>query len=882
MLFFLIISMNFGSSTQTYLIRSNQWEGNLTKIYMSALAWGDIDNNGYLDLIATGVGGINYYISKIYLNNGTTLTENSQWQNNLTAVSYGSLSFGDIDNDGDLDLALSGCKGQAQYVEGCPSTSITKIYINNGTSLVESSQWQSNLTGAYRGSLTFADINNDGDLDLALTGQTDSTYVSKIYINNGTSLMENSQWQGNLTAVRQSGLALGDMDNDGDLDLILSGRDLSSTKRSIAYINNGTAFIESSQWGTNLVNVDDSSVTFADFDNDGDLDLSLAGCCDIHRLYRNNGTAFIEINREDIGTIDGFFAGSATFGDYDTDGYLDLITSGREDGTFLHLYNVSTNNFTDYSKDPESHIVDLHYSSLAWLDLDNDTDLDLIETGYDGLDIRAYIYLSNRSLTKNNTKPSPPNSSFSANYVNNILTLSWGNGSDAETNTSGLYYNLMAGNSTKNNSIVSGVYGGSSNPTAGYFGNMMQRKSISLNVQLEANKTYYWYVQTIDTGLAKSNWSSLQNFTTSLDITKPNITINYPSPNVSLHTSNAYFIFNATVTDANLTNVTLNANWTGSWHVNQSNSSGINGTYTFTVNLTNNADGHYAWYIGANDSSNNSQTSGTRNFYLDRAYPLVYLISPANSATWTSSSTVTLSYNVSDVDIANCSLIIDNAIDQTDTTVTTNTAQTFTKTLSNGNYNWNVNCTDYLNRINSSSMYSLTVSVSSGSSSSGGGGGGGGAGGKTYTLTETQFSEGYTQSLAANDKIKFSIENETHEVKVANVTSDKVLINVSSKTIQATLLIKEEKRFDLTNDNYYDLLVKMNNITENKANLTIKSIYEEVPIEKKEEKAIGEAEKIKEEKEKEEINLKYYIIVGIAVIILVLYICYKRSKKWQK
>ena len=607
-LIYLLIFISLTFATQTYLNESQRWEQNLTKIYMSSLVWGDLNNDNYPDLIVTGVGGINYYISKVYINNGTNLIENSTWEQNLTAVSYGSIALGDIDNDGDLDLALSGCEGQAQYVEGCLEGSriVTLIYINNGTTLTESSQWQNNLTGVYRSALTFGDVDNDGDLDLILTGQAESTYISRIYLNNGTTLTESSQWQINLTAVRQSGLALGDLDNDGDLDLILSGRDLSSNKKSIAYINNGTSFIESSQWGTNLVNVDDSSVTLSDFDNDGDLDLSLAGCCDIQRIYRNNGSAFIEIDRENIGTIDGFFAGSSTFGDYDSDGYLDLITSGREDGTFLYLYNISTNNFTKYSQDPESHIINLHYSSLAWLDLDNDADLDLIETGYDGLDIRAYVYMSNFSLTKNNTLPTPP-TTFSSDYDDEILNLTWGSGGDSETPTPGLYYNLMVGNSTHNNTIVSGVYGGSSNPTAGYFGNMMQRKSIELDLNLD-NGTYYWYVQTIDTGLAKSSWSTRQSFTVSGGSSDTT------SPTISSVSSSSITSSTATITWT--TNESANSSvyyGTTTATTSSSVSSGLTGSHSISLSGLS-ASTLYYYNVSSCDSSNNCNTSSQYNF----------------------------------------------------------------------------------------------------------------------------------------------------------------------------------------------------------------------------------------------------------------------------
>jgi len=335
-----------------------------------------------------------------------------------------------------------------------------------------------------------------------------------------------------------------------------------------------------------------------------------------------------------------------------------------------------------YERNRENHIlsiIDLKEKRTGSLlfDADNDNDLDFIETGYD-TDVRAYIYISNASLTKNNTQPNASTSSFSSTYLNNVLKLGWGNGSDVETNTSGLYYNLMVGNSTKNHTVVSGIYGGSSNPTAGYFGNMMQRKNISLNLQLESNATYYWYVQTIDTGLAKSSWSVAQSFTTSLDVSKPNVTIENPSPNASLYTTNPIFIFNVTIADINLTNVTLYSDFNGTLIANETNSSGINGVYVF--NKTLDTDGVYNWYIKACDGDNNCNSSGTRIFYLDRGYPVVSLISPANASTSTSAS-ITFSYNVSDVDITSCILIIDNSVDQTDTSITEDTTVSAGQTM---------------------------------------------------------------------------------------------------------------------------------------------------------------------------------------------------------
>jgi len=151
-MFFIALLLNI-NATQTYLNESDQWQSNLTTVQFASLAFGDIDNDGDLDLALSGSGSNN--VAKIYINNGSTLTENTTWQDNLTGVNYGSLAFGDIDNDGDLDLALSGCSNGGNGLStACNDGGYrTFIYLNNGTSLVENSQWGSNLTKSWKGLL---------------------------------------------------------------------------------------------------------------------------------------------------------------------------------------------------------------------------------------------------------------------------------------------------------------------------------------------------------------------------------------------------------------------------------------------------------------------------------------------------------------------------------------------------------------------------------------------------------------------------------------------------------------------------------------------------------------------------------------------------------
>ena len=99
----------------------------------------------------------------------------------------------------------------------------------------------------------------------------------------------------------------------------------------------------------------------------------------------------------------------------------------------------------------------------------------------------------------------------------------------------------------------------------------------------------------------------------------------------------------------------------------------------------------------------------------------------------------------------------------------------------------------------------------------------------THTITNEQFIAGSIRELAVGNRIKMSISGSTHYVGVVALTATTATINVSSNPQQATFSIGEEKKFEVTNDNKFDLSVKLNSIANNKANVTIKSISEEIP-----------------------------------------------------
>ncbi len=176
-----------------------------------------------------------------------------------------------------------------------------------------------------------------------------------------------------------------------------------------------------------------------------------------------------------------------------------------------------------------------------------------------------------------------------------------------------------------------------------------------------------------------------------------------------------------------------NVSYNGYWHKNGAQnasfstypSSYAQGTTVLVSTLDKSnlqAGQNWSCSARADDRTQNStylQSSNVTIVY-DTTAPNITLASPANSSTWSSSSTVTFAYNVSDLyGISNCTLIIGGAIDQNDTNVSNNAQNTFSKSLGNGNYNWSVNCTDTSSNTGSSETFYISVSYTAPSEGSG-------------------------------------------------------------------------------------------------------------------------------------------------------------------
>jgi hypothetical protein len=291
---------------------------NLVGVNQSAVAWGDYDNDGDLDLLLAG-STMSVNVSKVYRNDGGTFTDTGA---PLVPVYQPGVAWGDYDNDGDLDILLTGYRGDID---------IAKIYRNDGGVF---SDIAADIGISSNGAALWGDYDNDGDLDILLNGYGSG---AKIYRNDGggafTNITAGLQGSGN-----QAGAAWGDYDNDGDLDVLVMGPSW------LVYRNDAGAFVNIN---AGLPNLTYGSGIWGDYDHDGDLDILLtgelsgSGSNTFSRIYRNDGAGVFTLATS--GLI-GVGVSRAAFGDYDADGDLDVLLTGPAsfDGGFGGYGHVDT------------------------------------------------------------------------------------------------------------------------------------------------------------------------------------------------------------------------------------------------------------------------------------------------------------------------------------------------------------------------------------------------------------------------------------------------------------------------------------------------------------------------------------------------------------
>jgi len=241
---------------------------------------GDIDNDGLMDLAVAylGSGGSGDLRVGIYRNTGSGLGTSPYWKAADQHSSF-DCGLGDVDLDGDLDLAISA--GDAYSGE----TDSARIYRNNGGVFDTLPCWTGH-DGTASDAIRFCDIDNDGDLDL-FVGQRRRI---SMYRNNHGTLETTPAWVARTGVGWVLRLAFGDYDNDGYLDLAAAANGQLGDPNSIKVFhnNNGTldtiACFNMQRRGTSNYS---SCVAWGDGNGDGYVDLAAGGWWRPAVVYEN-------------------------------------------------------------------------------------------------------------------------------------------------------------------------------------------------------------------------------------------------------------------------------------------------------------------------------------------------------------------------------------------------------------------------------------------------------------------------------------------------------------------------------------------------------------------------------------------------------------------
>lgn len=271
----------------------------------------------------------------------------------------GALAVADYDGDNDRDIFSGGV-----------------LWRNDPTGFVDVSA-EAGVTGPAPDHALFGDYDNDGALDLFLSRGE----VGVLYRNIGDGTFEDVSAELEVSLAGGAPLFI-DFDQDGDLDLLVAG-----SEGTGMYRNNldGTFTDVSARAGTAAaVGGAEAAAAFGDFDDDDDLDLIISGASST-RFYDNQRSGvFVDVTEERGITPGG--AGVVSVGDYNNDGFLDLLTAVRG-GRGLTLQLNDGHGAFQVDERPAALLegaATLIVHDAAFVDFDNDGWLDVVLVGESG------------------------------------------------------------------------------------------------------------------------------------------------------------------------------------------------------------------------------------------------------------------------------------------------------------------------------------------------------------------------------------------------------------------------------------------------------------------------------------------------------------------
>lgn len=466
----------------------------LTPFAQGWSAMADYDNDGDLDVVLSGIQSNSLGKTTLFQNNNGTFAATGVV---LEGLQKGVAQWADYDLDGDYDLLLAGLADDYSRK--------TILYYNENGIIKPTGI---HFPGFANGQAAWFDYDRDGDPDLLISGDTLSlNHFTGLYRNDGSD--EFTMVPTNIPNLVSSAMAFADIDNDGDLDIAISG-DSGGGDITRLYKNVEGTFV---QVNTDLEGVSAGSMAFGDIENDGDMDLFVQGVnfingTSVFWVYRNDG--------DDVWTkvsvgLPGLYLGGIALADFDLDGYVDFIATGKGTGcgiTATVMYrNNGNGNFWQVGYDFPA----LASSSVAAGDYDNDGDADLVLTGINGSGNPASYLFRNQAGTNTFAQSLTPGEpmGLSATSTGTSITFRWNRPLSMRGPMEALSYNLRVGTTPGGQEVFSanaGVEGGFVTIPAP--GNTQFDTIWTIHGLRDG--TYFWSVQAISPGLTASYFAPEQ------------------------------------------------------------------------------------------------------------------------------------------------------------------------------------------------------------------------------------------------------------------------------------------------------------------------------------------------------------------------------------